>query len=193
VFSYGLPSGNGTFNVTLHFAETYWGSRAPGGAGSRQFNVYAEGVKRLSDLDVFAKAGGAMRALKITLSVTVKDGVLNLYFARGLADNPLVSAIQVVHTSAPARVAAEEGLGDERMTAFPNPVGDRLFVELPFPAAGVRGTAVTDNAGRVHLRNAHRADGENGLEIPAAGLPAGFYLLRLDGPQGTQVLKFSRC
>jgi hypothetical protein len=42
----------------------------------------------------------------------------------------------------------------------------------------------------VHLRDAHRADGGNGLAIPAAGLAEGFYLLRLDGPHGTQVLKF---
>jgi hypothetical protein len=25
-FSYNLPSGNGTFDVVLHFAETYWGA-----------------------------------------------------------------------------------------------------------------------------------------------------------------------
>ncbi|HEX8528595.1 MAG TPA: malectin domain-containing carbohydrate-binding protein, partial [Cytophagales bacterium] len=105
MFSYGLPSGNGTFDVTLHFAETYFGSREAGGVGSRKFNEYLEGVKRLSDYDVFAKAGGAMRAVKETIQVTVSDGVLNLYFAKGLADNPLVSAIEVT----PATVAAREG------------------------------------------------------------------------------------
>ncbi|HEX8528672.1 MAG TPA: malectin domain-containing carbohydrate-binding protein, partial [Cytophagales bacterium] len=92
VFSYGLPSGNGTFDVTLHFAETYWGSRTTGGAGSRRFNVDAEGVRRLTNYDIFAKTGGAMRAVKETIRVTVSDGVLNLFFAKGTADNPLVSA-----------------------------------------------------------------------------------------------------
>jgi hypothetical protein len=176
--------------VTLHFAETYWGSRATGGVGSRKFNVYVENVKRLSEFDVFAKAAGAMRAIKVTLPVTVTDGVLNLYFARGSADNPLVSAIEVVATTTPARVAAAEDDGTGPVTLFPNPVRDRLSVALPFPADQVRGTAVTDNTGRVHLRDAHRADGGNGLAIPAAGLAEGFYLLRLDGPHGTQVLKF---
>ncbi|HEX8530731.1 MAG TPA: malectin domain-containing carbohydrate-binding protein, partial [Cytophagales bacterium] len=191
VFSYGLPSGNGTFNVTLHFAETYWGSRAAGGVGSRKFNVYVENVKRLSDYDVFAKAGGAMRAVKETMQVQVTDGVLNLYFARGTADNPLVSAIEVTPAPAAAREGVvEAGAEAVQVKLFPNPVRDRLLVALPFPAAQVRGTAVTDNAGRVHLRDAHRARGENGLEIPAAGLRPGFYLLRLDGPQGTQVVKF---
>ncbi len=189
VFSYGLPSGNGTFDVTLHFAETYWGSRVAGGAGSRKFNVYLENVKRLSDYDVFAKAGGAMRAVKETIRVTVSDGVLNLYFAKGTADNPLVSAIEVVPAAAAAREASAEA-GDGQVRLFPNPVRDKLFVTLPFPAAQIQSTAVTDNAGRVHLLDAHRADGENGLAIPAAGLHEGFYLLRLDGPQGTQVVKF---
>ncbi|HEX8531558.1 MAG TPA: ELWxxDGT repeat protein, partial [Cytophagales bacterium] len=148
VFSYGLPSGNGTFDVTLHFAETYFGSRVAGGVGSRKFNVYLEGVKRLSDYDVFAKAGGAMRAAKETIQVTVSDGVLNLYFAKGLADNPLVSAIEVT----PATVAAREGVleagaEDWPLTLFPNPVRDRLTVTLPFPAGKVEATAITDAAG----------------------------------------------
>jgi hypothetical protein len=191
VFSYGLPSGNGTFNVTLHFAETYFGSRTTGGVGSRKFNVFAENVKRLSDYDVFAKAGGAMRAVKETFQVTVRDGVLNLYFAKGLADNPLVSAIEVTPATTTAREGSPEaGVEAVAVKLFPNPVQDRLYVALPFPAVQVRSTAVTDNAGRVHLLDAHRADGENGLEIPVAGLREGFYLLRLNGPQGTQVVKF---
>jgi ELWxxDGT repeat protein len=191
VFSYGLPSGNGTFDVTLHFAETYFGSRATGGAGSRKFNVYLEGVKRLSDYDVFAKAGGAMRAVRETIRVTVTDGVLNLYFAKGLADNPLVSVIEVVPTAVAAREAAPEtGTEDWQATLFPNPVRDRLTVRLPFAASQVEATAVTDAAGTVRLRNAHRLAGENALEIRTAGLPGGMYLLRLDGPHGAKLVKF---
>ncbi len=190
VFSYGLPSGNGTFNVTLHFAETYFGSRVTGGAGSRKFNVYLENVKRLSELDVFTRAGGAMRALKITLPVTVSDGVLNLFFAKGTADNPLVSAIEVT----PAATAAREAAGDEalaeRVTLFPNPVRDKLFVTLPFPAGQVQGTAITDTQGRVLLPDGHRARGENGLEIGTESLPRGLFLLRIYAGDQTETLKF---
>jgi hypothetical protein len=131
-----------------------------------------------------------MRAVQETMQVQVTDGVLNLYFARGTADNPLVSAIEVTPAPAAAREGVEAGAEAVPVKLFPNPVRDRLLVALPFPAAQVRGTAVTNNAGRVHLRDAHRVNGENGLEIPAAGLRAGFYLLRLDGPRGTQVVKF---
>jgi hypothetical protein len=30
-FSYNLPTGNGTFDVTLHFNETWWGNGRAGG------------------------------------------------------------------------------------------------------------------------------------------------------------------
>jgi hypothetical protein len=191
VFSYGLPSGNGTFDVTLHFAETYFGSRAAGGAGSRRFNVDVEGVRRLTNYDVFAKAGGAMRAVKETIRVTVSDGVLNLYFAKGLADNPLLSALEVVAVTAPARVAAaEENATDDSVRLFPNPVQDHLQVALSFPAGQVRGTAVTDATGTTRLLNAHRVTAEGNLRIGVSQLPGGLYVLRLDTDQGVRVVKF---
>ncbi|MBD0254895.1 MAG: T9SS type A sorting domain-containing protein, partial [Cytophagales bacterium] len=67
---------------------------------------------------------------------------------------------------------------------------DRLTVTLPFPVDQVRGTAVTDATGTVHLRNAHTPSGPNGLELRAAELPKGLYLLRLDTENGHRVVKF---
>ncbi len=192
VFSYGLPSGNGTFDVTLHFAETYWGSRAAGGVGSRKFNVFVEGVRRLSDYDVFAKAGGAMRAVRETVRVTVSDGVLNLYFAKGTADNPMLSALEVVPVTAAARevAAGESSAQDGPVRLFPNPVQDKLLVSLPFPAERVRGTAVTDASGAVHQRDAHAVNGPQELRLETGRLPKGLYLLRLDTENGPRVVKF---
>jgi hypothetical protein len=191
VFSYGLPSGNGTFDVTLHFAETYFGSRAAGGVGSRKFNVYVENLKRLSDYDVFAKAGGAMRAVKETMRVTVSDGILNLYFAKGTANNPMLSALEVVPVTAPAKVAAG-GETDEagQIRLYPNPVRDRLSITLPFPAGQVRGTAVTDARGTVLLPDGHRVSGENELEVQTGALPPGLFLLQIHADGGSHTLKF---
>jgi hypothetical protein len=191
VFSYGLPSGNGTFDVVLHFAETYWGSRAGGGIGSRKFNLHVENVKRLSEYDIFAKAGGAMRAIKETIRVTVSDGVLNLYFAKGTADNPAVSAIEVIPVTVAARVSAEPTDAEEwHANLFPNPVADRLTVHLPFLAHQVNATAVTDVAGHALLTNAHRVSSENQVYIEVGKLPKGLYLLKIDTQHGYRVLKF---
>jgi hypothetical protein len=96
LFRYQFPTGNGTFRVTLHFSESYWGHLAAGGAGSRRFHVDAENARRLTDYDIFVKAGAAMHAVRETFEVAVADSTLNLLFAKGSADVPLVSAIEVV-------------------------------------------------------------------------------------------------
>jgi hypothetical protein len=189
VFSYGIPTGSGTFNVVLHFNETWFGYRTAGGAGSRKFNVFAEGVKRLSDFDVFATAGGAMRAVTRTMQVTVTDGILNLYFSKGLADNPIVSAVEVLPVAG-ARLAGEPKSEAEQVSLYPNPATDRLFVKLPFAARQVQSTAVADGVGRVLLRDAHRQTGEDGLEIGVESLPEGFYVLQLRTDEGIRRIKF---
>jgi hypothetical protein len=127
--------------------------------------------------------------VQATIPVTVTDGVLNLFFAKGSANNPFVSAIEVVPAAVTARLGTPEA-EDESVTVFPNPVRDRLTVTLPFPAGQVRGTAVTDATGTVHLRDAHTPSGQNGLELRAAGLPKGLYLLRLDTENGHRIVKF---
>jgi hypothetical protein len=111
-FSYNLPTGNRSFDVTLHFAETYWGNGRSGGAGSRKFHVNLEGVRKLTDYDIFAKAGGAMRAVRETFTVKVTDGTLNIAFLKGLANFPRVEAIEVVPTPAAAFYRAINLAGD---------------------------------------------------------------------------------
>ncbi|HEX8530911.1 MAG TPA: malectin domain-containing carbohydrate-binding protein, partial [Cytophagales bacterium] len=191
-FSYGLPSGNGTFDVTLHFAETYYGSRVAGGVGSRLFSVYLEGVKQLSDYDIFAKAGGAMRAVKETRRVTVSDGVLNLYFTKGLAGNAYVSAVEVVPVAVAARESAEAGLEEWQVQLYPNPVIDQLTIRLPFPVEAVQGTVVADVTGAALLVNSHRATAEGYLLVRVSELKRGLYLLHLDTQRGRRVLKFMK-
>jgi len=97
-FSYNLPLPSGSYQVTLHFAELWWGTpqAGTGGVGSRKFNVDAEGQRKLSEYDIFARAGGALRAVQESFVVSVTDGVLNLSFANGSADQAQVSAIEVV-------------------------------------------------------------------------------------------------
>jgi hypothetical protein len=68
-FSYAIPVATGRqYGLTLHFAETYFGPQNPGngGAGSRLFDVYCNGVALLRNFDVFKEAGGANRALEKT-------------------------------------------------------------------------------------------------------------------------------
>ncbi|GGB96493.1 ELWxxDGT repeat protein [Dyadobacter sediminis] len=99
-FSYNIPVANGTFDVYLHFAETYFGAPGKkGGKGSRQFHVNMEGSRKLTNYDIFVKAGGAMLATAETFTVNVTDGMLNIDFLTGAADLPRVSAIEVIPVS----------------------------------------------------------------------------------------------
>jgi ELWxxDGT repeat protein len=199
-FSYKLPVENGSYQVVLHFAESYWGYSRPGGVGSRRFNVDIEGRRQLTEFDIFAKAGGALKATQEILNAEVTDGILNIDFLRGSANYPKVSAIQVLPAgatfraeNAAARTAAAAGeLSTEAWQArvHPNPVADRLTVQLPFGVEGVQATAVADALGNVLLQNAHRPAGTDQLQIATGGLPKGIYLLRLRTDQGSRVVRF---
>ncbi len=349
-FSYSLPLPGGSYQVTLHFAELWWGTPAAGsgGAGSRKFNVDAEGQRKLSEYDIFARAGGALRAVTESFTVSVTDGVLNLAFTNGSSDQAKVSAIEVVPATSspgfngyytliarhsgkaldipgasledgvspiqysvntpvsdnqswliepaadgyytirarhsgkaldipgasledgvspiqypvnspvsdnqlwkielvgdgyyklaarhsgkvldvagasledgaqviqysdfaatahnqqwqlqpvtsPARVAASGSKAAPseafQLKLYPNPVEDRLTVQLPFAASQVRATAVTDLTGRQYLHNAHKAGGGQQLFLPVGSLRPGLYLLRLQVGNTSRVVRFSK-
>jgi malectin (di-glucose binding ER protein) len=88
-FSYAVPVADGTYDVTLQFAETYWNA-----AGKRVFDVTAEGKLILDNLDIFSAAGGKNKAYDVTVPVTVSDGALNLNFTT-VKDNAKISAIRI--------------------------------------------------------------------------------------------------
>ena len=93
--SYNIPLTNGTYDLTLKFAEIYFTS-----AVRRVFDVLVEGTERIANLDVFQAAGGANTAYDTTLPVTVTDGTLNILFRADIS-NTKVSAIKVVPAANP--------------------------------------------------------------------------------------------
>lgn len=89
-FSYSFNVPNGRHNVVLKFAEVT--RFAP---GLRQFNVAINGTAVLTNFDIFAEAGGGLRALDRTFPVTVTNGQIVVQFSPGAADLPLISAIAI--------------------------------------------------------------------------------------------------
>jgi uncharacterized protein YigE (DUF2233 family) len=49
----------------------------------------------LTNFDVFAQAGGALKAYDQSFPVTVTNGKINIQFVPGAADQPIVNAIEV--------------------------------------------------------------------------------------------------
>jgi len=89
-FQYALPVTNGSYSVTLKFAETILT-----GAGQRVFNVTLNGATVLSNFDIYASAGGMNIAIDKTFPVTVANGQISLNFIVNV-QNPKVNAIQIV-------------------------------------------------------------------------------------------------
>jgi hypothetical protein len=63
-FNYALPVDEGSYKLTLYFSEKYWGSSVSkaGGAGSRVFDIFCNGVALARRMDI-AKEAGSGRAL----------------------------------------------------------------------------------------------------------------------------------
>jgi hypothetical protein len=69
-FSYAVPVADGRYRVTLKFCEGHYGRRnsGAGGAGSRVFDVYCNGVALLRNFDIYKEAGGEGLPLDRTFS-----------------------------------------------------------------------------------------------------------------------------
>ncbi len=99
-FAYHLPLAPGKYRLTLHFAETWFGtaeSQQPA-AGSRVFNVFANGIVLLQNFEIAAQAG-VNRAFPVVFENLQPNaqGILSLEFVpvRNYAE---VNAIEVVET-----------------------------------------------------------------------------------------------
>ncbi len=89
-FEYKFSVPNGTYDVTLHFAEIYWE-----GEERRVFDVNIEGENKLSDFDIFQEAGNNTAIVSEFTDIAVTDSVLEIDFLADI-DNAKISAIEVI-------------------------------------------------------------------------------------------------
>ena len=85
---YNITVPNGSYNVTLSFAEMYFNA-----AGKRVFSVSLEGQTVLQDLDIWALVG-QFAALQRSFNVTVNNGVLNIVGTASI-NNAQLAAVEV--------------------------------------------------------------------------------------------------
>jgi Malectin domain len=89
-FTYNVPVPfQGNYKVTLYFVETFFSN-----VGRRVFNVSVEGIKVLTNLDVFGASGGVIVPLNRTYTVAVTDGFLTLQLLSSI-DRATISAIEI--------------------------------------------------------------------------------------------------
>ena len=110
--SYSVPGlASGTYEIKFRFAETYWNS-----ANARKFDVVVEGQPVITQLDVFAAAGGKNRAYDVSKTVSVTDGTLNISFTNATVDNPTICAF-VVYKSQDANLQPIANAGPSQTVA----------------------------------------------------------------------------
>ena len=90
--AYRIPLENGTYELKLHFAETYYEIYA---AGQRVFTVTVEGAPVLAGFDPFAEAGKPFATVVKTVPVTVSDGELTIGFEPKV-QSPMINGIEVL-------------------------------------------------------------------------------------------------
>ncbi len=96
-FQYSVPAPTGSkYRVTLYFREPWFGQEngAPGGVGSRVFDVYCNGQSVVQDFDILADGHGQSVTKTIDGVSPTAQGELNLAFVP-VVNYPLVNAIEV--------------------------------------------------------------------------------------------------
>ncbi|MEM8488249.1 MAG: malectin domain-containing carbohydrate-binding protein [Bacteroidota bacterium] len=125
--SYNIPvPGDGNYNVTLHFAEIFFG--APGGGAElggpdkRVFSIDIEGGQAsITDLDIYDEVGAATALVYTFEDINVTDGALEIAMTSSVREGKF-SGIEVSTLGDPSPI-----------TASPNPIN--------FYVAEVGGTA----------------------------------------------------
>lgn len=99
-FSYNIPLRPGTYELHLHFAETFYGPEdiGGGGEGSRIMTAIANGKPLLVRFDVLADAGSGRTAdVRVFTDITPdKNGILQLSFSSIEGGRAMVSAIELL-------------------------------------------------------------------------------------------------
>jgi hypothetical protein len=99
-FTYNIPLKPGTYELHLHFAETFYGPESVGGGGegSRIMTVLCNGQPLLRDFDVLADSGGDRTAdVKVFSDIApAADGQLHLSFSSGKGGGAMLSAIEIL-------------------------------------------------------------------------------------------------
>jgi len=139
-FSYRYTLPNGTYSVTLKFAEIYWTQK-----GQRVFNVALNGQAALTNFDILAQVA-PHTALDRSFTVTVTGGSLTAAFTAS-TDAATLQAIEIVPVPGanvvPEKRAGEAVADTRQQVALYRHVPGRA-VEIP---GGWRASFENDTAG----------------------------------------------
>jgi hypothetical protein len=95
-----------SYDVRLHFAETWFGLGGRPGAGQRLFNVAINGANVLSNFDVFAAAGAGDTGIERDFSATATaGGQITIALTNGSANYAILNGIEILSAAAASTAA----------------------------------------------------------------------------------------
>jgi enterochelin esterase-like enzyme len=108
--SFSRPVPNGKYLVKLHFAETFDGITGP---GQRVFSFNVQGHE-FKDFDVWAKAGGPLKAYIEAVPIEVTDGKIKITFTPNV-ENPQICALEIIPQGAGETRTGTAGTADKTL------------------------------------------------------------------------------
>ncbi|MCL4551291.1 MAG: family 16 glycosylhydrolase [Bacteroidetes bacterium] len=133
---------DGMYRVKLMFAENYFSS-----IGARVFDVYAQGQKSISDLDIYKEAGKKTALVKTIDNVNVSDGLIDLHFASQIGE-PILNGIVVEQISTDVKEGMLLPTDFKLEQNYPNPFNPTTVIGYKLAAAGNVSLKVYDSLGR---------------------------------------------
>ena len=157
--NYNIRLENGSYDIVFRFSENKFEN-----TGSRIFDIYVEGNKVISNLDVFEKVG-KNSACEITVENSgVSDRELNIHFT-AITGEVLINAIEIGQSTSSLHGSQQIQNPDYWIAQnYPNPFNSQTTFAFNLSAAGAvrlqvydaRGTLVTTVVDKEYQAGRHR-------------------------------------
>ena len=181
--SYLFDVSNGMYEVTCRFMEPYLRR-----SGRRLFDVKAEGLVVVDNLDLYVAAGDRRTAFDTTLTVEVTDSQLNLDFVPSSGRPPLICAIEVLSVASKqaASLTDNEPVGFALHQNFPNPFNPSTTIGYALETDNHVAISVFDLLGRevttlveAFEKRGHKVVSWDGTDNAGNEVSSGVYFCRL--------------
>ena len=175
VVKYKVRVPNGSYDVTLHFADSTSET-----AGERVFDIYIEKIKAAEAFDIFAAAGKNSAYNIKAENVPLEDGIIDIHFSNWIG-HPFLCGITIDQKS----TGLDKKMGRapqefELYQNYPNPFNPQTTIKYNLPKESRVNLTIFDSLGRIvkTLINGNRPAGLHEIQTQL-NVGSGVYFYKL--------------